>query len=143
MTVRDRWLRVGKALGWAGLPLIAWLVSVAAFAQGNPQAAAMKNPVSPTEESIAAGKQLYSRNCASCHGIRGKGGSGNDISPPAPDLTDAQWEHGGTDGEIFWVIKNGVPPALNMGAWSDRLKDDDIWNVVNYVRSLAAAPAVK
>jgi mono/diheme cytochrome c family protein len=35
------------------------------------------------------------------------------------------------------VIKNGVPPDLNMEPWGDRIKDNDIWNVVNYIRSIA------
>jgi mono/diheme cytochrome c family protein len=35
------------------------------------------------------------------------------------------------------VIKNGVPPDLAMEPWGDRIKDPDIWNVVNYIRSLA------
>ena len=39
--------------------------------------------------------------------------------------------------EIFSVIKNGVPPDLAMEPWGDRIKDPDIWNVVNYIRSLA------
>jgi len=106
-------------------------------AQGNPEAAKVKNPVASTPESIAAGKAVYTRYCAVCHGINGRGGSGSDISAPAPDLTDAEWKHGSTDGEIFDVIKNGVPPDLNMEPWGDRIKDPDIWNVVNYVRSLA------
>jgi mono/diheme cytochrome c family protein len=105
-------------------------------AQGNPEAAKVKNPVAATPESIAAGKQLYTRYCAVCHGTSGRGGSGSDISAPAPDLTDNEWKHGSTDGEIFDVIKNGVPPDLNMEPWGDRIKDTDIWNVVNYVRSL-------
>src|SRR6266516_3442537 len=56
---------------------------------------------------------------------------------PAPDLTDEEWNHGSTDGEIFDVIKNGVPPELNMGPWRDRIKDPDLWNVVNFLRSIA------
>ena len=106
-------------------------------AQGNPEAAKVKNPVAATPESIAAGKQLYTRYCAVCHGTSGRGGSGSDISAPAPDLTDAEWKHGSSDGEIFSVIKNGVPPDLAMEPWGDRIKDPDIWNVVNYIRSLA------
>jgi cbb3-type cytochrome c oxidase subunit III len=105
--------------------------------QDNADAAKIKNPVASTPESIAAGKALFTRNCAPCHGINATGGIGNDISPPSPDLTDADWLHGGTDGEIFTNIKEGIPPDLNMGAFGDRLKDPDIWNVVNYVRSLA------
>ena len=115
----------------------AFVTALALDAQGNPEAAKLKNPVAATSESVAAGKQVYTRYCAVCHGTTAEGGSGSDISPPAPDLTDAEWKRGGTDGEIFSVIKNGVPPDLNMEPWGDRIKDPDIWNVVNYVRSLA------
>ena len=112
-------------------------IAVAAQSKGNPEAAKVKNPVASTAESIAAGKTTFTRYCAVCHGINAEGGSGSDISPPAPDLTDAVWLHGSTDGEIFYTIKNGVPPDLAMEPWGDRIKDPDIWNVVNYVRSLA------
>jgi mono/diheme cytochrome c family protein len=112
-------------------------VTILVMAQGDPEAAKVKNPVSATPESIAAGQQIYQRYCAVCHGKNGQGGSGSDISPPAPNLTDAEWKHGSTDGEIFKVIKEGVPPELSMEPWGDRIKEQDIWNVVNYVRSLA------
>src|SRR5436309_1591218 len=117
--------------------LLAVLTSILVMAQGDPEAAKMKNPVAATPESINAGQQLYQRHCASCHGKSGQGGSGNDLIPPAPNLTDAEWKHGSTDGEIFKVIKEGVPPELNMEPWGDRIKDQDIWNIVNYIRSLA------
>jgi len=113
------------------------VVGFALHAQGNPEAAKIRNPVAATPASIAAGKQVYQRYCAGCHGIPGEGGSGSDIIPPAPDLTDKEWKHGSSDGEIFSVIKNGIPPELNMEPWGDRLRDDDIWNVVNYLRSIA------
>jgi cytochrome c oxidase cbb3-type subunit 3 len=113
------------------------VVDVNMRAQGNPEAAKIKNPVAATPESIAAGRQVYARYCRSCHGINAEGGSGSDISPPAPNLTDSEWKRGSSDGEIFDVIKNGVPPELNMEPWGDRIKDPDIWNVVNFVRSLA------
>jgi mono/diheme cytochrome c family protein len=105
-------------------------------AQGTP-AAAVKNPVAATAESIADGKRLYLRHCASCHGANAEGGAGNDLIPAAPDLTDSEWKHGSTDGEIFSAIKNGVPPELNMIPFADQLKDAEIWNVVNYLRSIA------
>jgi mono/diheme cytochrome c family protein len=106
-------------------------------AQGNPAAAAIKNPVAATTESIADGKRLYQRHCASCHGANAEGGAGNDLIPAAPDLTDKEWKRGGSDGEIFSAIKNGVPPDLNMIPFGDQLKDPEIWNVVNYLRSIA------
>ena len=117
--------------------LLASSIGIVVLAQGNPDAARTKNPVAVTAESVAAGKQVYQRYCASCHGLTAEGGSGSDISPPAPDLTDSEWKRGSTDGEIFDVIKNGVPPDLNMEPWGDRINDTNIWNVVNYVRSLA------
>ena len=117
--------------------LALYLAVAAAAAQGNPEAAKIKNPVAASAESAASGKQLYTRYCAVCHGTTAEGGSGSDISPPAPDLTDKEWKHGSSDGEIFFVIKNGVPPDLSMEPWGDRIKDPDIWNVVNYLRSLA------
>ena len=116
---------------------VAWLTTIVAIARGNPQAAQEKNPVAATPESLAEGKRLYLRYCASCHGANAEGGSGNDLIPAAPDLTDKEWKHGSTDGEIFSAIKNGVPPELNMVPFGDQIKDADIWNVVNYVRSLA------
>ena len=118
-----------------GLPL-ACLTSIGMVAQGDPEAAKIKNPVAATPESIAAGKQIFQRSCATCHGTNGQGGSGNDLIPGAPSLIDAEWKHGSTDGEIFSVIKNGVPPELNMVPFGDQIRDPDIWNVVNYIRSL-------
>jgi mono/diheme cytochrome c family protein len=105
--------------------------------QGSPGAAQTKNPVASTPESVAAGRQIYVRRCASCHAASGEGGPGNDLIPAAPSLVDDQWDHGSTDGEIFDSIKNGVAPDFNMVPFKDTLKDDEIWNVVNYLRSIA------
>jgi cbb3-type cytochrome c oxidase subunit III len=116
---------------------LVWLSTAALAAQGNGEAAKLKNPVAASPESVAAGKTLFTKTCAPCHGVNATGGSGNDISPPSPDLTDAEWQHGGTDGEIFTNIKEGIPPDLNMGPFGERLKDNDIWNIVNYLRSIA------
>ena len=55
----------------------------------------------------------------------------------APDLTDAQWDHGSSDGEIYAVIKRGVPATM-MAGWDGRIQDEDIWSMVNYIRTLAA-----
>ena len=116
--------------------LAATIVAVT-HAQGTSEAASVKNPVAATAESVADGKRLYQRHCASCHGANAEGGSGNDLIPAAPDLTDKEWKHGSTDGEIFTTIKNGVPPDLNMIPFDDQMKDAEIWNVVNYLRSIA------
>ena len=107
-------------------------------AQGNADAAKIRNPVTATPESIDSGKASFRRFCANCHGANAEGGPGNDLVPPAPDLTGSTWKHGSTDGEIFTVIKNGIAPDFNMAAWSPQgFSDRDIWNVLNYIRSLA------
>ena len=100
--------------------------------------ATLENPVPATAESIADGAALFTRRCAACHGPDGAGGPPKeDFTPPASNLIDDVWDHGSTDGEIFWVIKNGLPPDMLMEPWGDRLSDTDIWNVVNLIRDLA------
>ena len=118
------------------LTALVWLGGVTTRAAQSP-AATLKNPIASSPESIAAGKQVYTRTCAPCHGTSGEGGPGNDLIPAAPDLTAAMWDHGSSDGEIFTSIKNGIAPDFNMTPFKDRLKDDDIWNVVIYLRSIA------
>ena len=137
MTSRPAGWIAGAACVFASAAL---LTAGAPARQGNPAAAKVTNPVSATPESLAQGKQVYQRRCASCHGSNGEGGLGNDLVGPAPSLVDATWEHGSTDGEIFDVIKNGIPPEFMMVAWKDDLKDDEIWSVVNYLRSMAKPP---
>ena len=117
--------------------LLAGVGRMVMAAQRDPDAAKVKNPVAATPESVAAGKLIYQRSCATCHGLDGAGGPGNDLIPAAPGLTGDKWEHGSTDGEIFNNIKDGIAPDFNMTPWKDQLKDPDIWNVVNYLRSIA------
>jgi cytochrome c oxidase cbb3-type subunit 3 len=104
---------------------------------GNPEAAKIKNPVAASADSTAAGKRVYTRMCSRCHGSEGKG-DGTAATAPVPDLTDAKWDYGGSDGEIFSVVHDGV--SADMDGYAARLSDTDIWNVVNYVRSVAAKP---
>ena len=120
----------------AGVIVAALLQSPAAPKKGgNPDAAKIKNPVAASPESASAGKRVYTRMCGRCHGAEGKG-DGTAATAPVPDLTDAQWDYGSSDGEIFSVIHDGV--SADMDGYAARLSDTDIWNVVNYVRSVAA-----
>ena len=116
------------------------MVSVNSSAQnlgGNPDAAKVKNPVPITAASIEAGKALYARNCRFCHGDEGKGDGkmAPKDSHPA-DLTDAKWDRGSTDGEIFAVIQSGAGPKFEMKGFKGRMTDEQIWQVIDYVRSL-------
>ena len=115
---------------------------IAEQAKGNPEAAKIKNPVAATPESVAAGKKAYDSYCAGCHAPEGKGGLILSITedkglPPPATLNDDEWDHGGTDGEVFTVIREGVAPDYVMGPWKDRLPEQEIWNIVNYIRSVA------
>ena len=103
----------------------------------HPKAAALKNPVKPTEASTSNGKALFTEHCATCHGPKTDGDSpvGKALNPPAANLTDANWKHGGTDGEMFMVITRG---ALGTGmiSFEKVLSEKDRWDLVNYIRSL-------
>jgi mono/diheme cytochrome c family protein len=119
------------ALAWATL------VVSAQDRGGNPAAAAVKNPTPSSAKSIADGQKLYQTNCRHCHGAKGLGdGPLAPTNPPPSNLTDAEWNHGSSDGEIFSVIKNGAGPDSEMKPMKTKLSDKDIWNVVNYIRSL-------
>ena len=121
---------------WLSVIIVALLQSPAALKKGgNPDAARVKNPVAASPESTAAGKRVYTRMCGRCHGAEGKG-DGTAATAPVPDLTDDTWDYGGSDGEIFAVIHDGV--STDMDGYAARLSDTEIWNVVNFVRSVAA-----
>ena len=121
---------------WLSVIIVALLQSPAAPRKGgDPEAAKIKNPVAASPESTAAGKRVYTRMCGRCHGAEGKG-DGTAATAPVPDLTDETWDYGGSDGEIFAVIHDGV--SADMDGYAARLSDTDIWNVVNFVRSAGA-----
>jgi mono/diheme cytochrome c family protein len=99
-------------------------------------AAPANNPVKPTAESQAHAKMMYGIDCAMCHGDNGngKGDLVADMHLTMKDLTDPDTLKGMSDGEIFALIKSGKGKMPGEG---DRAKDDAIWNLVIYVRSLA------
>jgi mono/diheme cytochrome c family protein len=53
----------------------------------------------------------------------------------APDLTDDASDHGSSDGEVFIAIKKGIPPTM-MAGWEGRISDEEIWSIINYIRTL-------
>jgi mono/diheme cytochrome c family protein len=108
-------------------------------AHRHPAAAALKNPVAADAPSIADGKQVYDKQCAGCHGDTGKGDGamGEELTPKPANLTDADWKHGSTDGEIYVAIRDGIKNT-GMKPYARKITTHQIWDVVNYVRSLAA-----
>ena len=108
---------------------------------GNPKAAAMKNPVKPTPDSIRKGQQAYQKSCRHCHGIKGLGDGPLAPKNPSPaNLTDDQWDYGSTDGEIFSIIANGIGGNSEMKGVRSELTATDMWNIVNYLRSIGPQP---
>jgi mono/diheme cytochrome c family protein len=105
---------------------------------GNAEAAKIKNPVAAAPASLAAGKRSYQRLCEKCHGPEGKGDGTAITETQPPDITDDKWEFGSTDGELFAAIHDGT--SKDMEGYKERMTDAEIWNVVNYVRSLASKP---
>ena len=107
-------------------------------AHQHPQAAKLKNPVAADAASIAAGQKLYGQYCAGCHGDagHGDGAMGEDLTPKPSNLADADWKHGATDGEIFTVVRDGVK-STGMKPFRSKLTTHQLWDVVNYVRSIA------
>ena len=112
---------------------------------GDPKLAALKNPVPSNTASVTAGRGLYGKNCRHCHGLRGKGdGPLAPKSPTPADLTDDKWDHGSSDGEIYSIILNGAPtPMSEMKPMKGTLTPTQIWQVVNYIRSIGPAPPGK
>ncbi|MFZ3333090.1 MAG: c-type cytochrome [Candidatus Acidiferrales bacterium] len=101
-----------------------------------PAAAKLPNPVKPSPASLAQGKKSYGFDCAVCHGKDGdgKGDLAADMNLKLADYRDPAALKDFTDGEIFYIIKNGKGQMTGEG---DRAKPDEIWNMVNYVRSFA------
>jgi len=99
-----------------------------------PEAANRSNPVKPSSESLARGKKMYGWDCAACHGKDGDGKGDIPDLKGMPDLTDPAVQKSHTDGEWFYIIEKGKG---DMPAEGPRAKSEDLWNLVNYVRSFA------
>jgi mono/diheme cytochrome c family protein len=133
-------LRKEMAVGFT----IALLLGGTALAQvrtqrgGSPEAAEMTNPTAADKTSISRGKEYYDEHCASCHKADAAGVEGGmgESGPPASNLIDDHADFGGSDGEIFAVIRGGVLPDLYMPMYEGVISDDAIWDVVNYLNTL-------
>jgi cytochrome c oxidase cbb3-type subunit 3 len=95
-----------------------------------------RNPTPYAPASIARGKTYFLQNCQSCHDEDGRARSA--AVAIAADLTDpSRWKFGTSDAALFKTIKNGAAEA--MPPFGTDLKDDQIWDVVNFIRSIGPA----
>lgn len=101
-----------------------------------PEEAKRVNPVKPTPEALAESRRLYGYDCAMCHGKAGdgKGDLAADMKLTLRDWRDPTTLAGMADGEISYVIRKGKG---KMSGEEGRLKDMQVWGLVNVVRSFA------
>jgi mono/diheme cytochrome c family protein len=99
-----------------------------------------KNPLSPTPENIADGKANFSHYCIACHGLDGQNTGvpfAENMAPPVPSLASTSVQSY-TDGQLKWVIDNGIFPSGMPGS-KGVLTDEEIWSTVLYIRHLPVA----
>ena len=115
---------VGLAIG------VVFLVN-APIGQTGPE---LVNPFPPTPDSLETGESVYLKTCQTCHGDggRGDGPTAAGLNPPPADLVVHVPLH--PEGDLFGYIQDGLPGTA-MVPLGDVLTDDEIWHVVNYIRT--------
>jgi mono/diheme cytochrome c family protein len=99
-----------------------------------------QNPLPLTGENLAAGKEAFSHYCVACHGMDGHNTGvpfADTMSPPVPLLNSPEVQSY-TDGQLKWVIDNGIEPSGMPGS-KGILSDDEIWSTVLFIRHLPPA----
>ena len=98
----------------------------------------LTNPVAYSGEVIAEGRAHFADHCSICHGNDGSGDTpiGRGLWPKAPDMRRSETQNL-TDGELFWIIENGVR-FTGMPAWSTGTKEGETasWHLVHFIRRL-------
>jgi cytochrome c oxidase cbb3-type subunit III len=120
----------------AGRMLIVALVFLGCVANAGSQ-----NPLAGDAKAAKAGEYEFRINCALCHGLGARGGG------RGPDLTHAQKKHAHSDAEMFQIISNGIPgtamPANGTNGQGVGMTDEEIWQIVTYIRSREVNAAAK
>lgn len=102
------------------------------------RARSLTNPVEPSPEAIAEGREHFADHCAVCHANDGSGNTemGQGLWPKAPDMRLPQTQNL-SDGELFWIIENGVR-FTGMPGWRTGTKEGESssWQLVHFVRRL-------
>ena len=114
---------------WICAIAAAMMLCASAAVAGGPQAPA-KNPLEGNPDAILAGMGGFRLRCADCHGTDGRGVRG-------PDITQV-WSAGRTDEGLFRTIRSGVPNTEMPAFPAPRTSDRDIWQMLAYLRTLAA-----
>jgi mono/diheme cytochrome c family protein len=146
MKVENRTHSIGKSVLFYFFLLFFNFVYFQSFAQSPPwvapkEADNIKNPLTPNSSTLADAKALYIANCAPCHGDKGRGdgpaAAGLNPKPADHSSTAVQSE---TDGALFWKLSEGRAP---MPAYKKIFTDQQRWELINYIRTLAKTPKKK
>jgi mono/diheme cytochrome c family protein len=108
----------------------------------------VKNPIAKSDEAIKEGAEHFQHHCQICHGLDGHNTGvpfAEKMDPPVADLGSKDVQDY-TDGQLHWIIENGIGPS-GMPGWKGIVEDDEMWKMVWFIRNLPAkgslgAPAV-
>lgn len=98
-----------------------------------------KNPIPYSEDAVKEGGEHFQHHCGICHGLDGQNTGvpfAAKMSPPVADLSTKDVQDY-ADGQLKWIIQNGIGPS-GMPGWKGILEDDEMWNIVHYIRHLPA-----
>ena len=114
--------------------LEAYLAGYARAMASEPGARGLKNPVEPTPLAIAEARDHFADHCATCHANDGSGKTelNAGLYPAAPDMRQALTQEL-SDGELFYIIKNGIR-FTGMPGWGG--EDEENWKLVLFIRHL-------
>ena len=99
----------------------------------------MKNPLSMSDADVSAGNEIFQKFCSTCHGKTGEGNgpASASLDPKPENLKETQGSLG--DSYLFWRISEGgamEPFTSGMPPWKSVLKEEQIWQVIAFIRSL-------
>ncbi|MGI9464677.1 MAG: c-type cytochrome [Aestuariivirgaceae bacterium] len=103
----------------------------------------LKNPHAGSAVAIATGQTLYTANCARCHGTEGlgEGEAGNDLYPSPALLAFMVQIPIAVDSYLMWTVSEGGKAiSSKMPAFKETLTDDEIWQIITYMRNGFALP---
>lgn len=126
----------------AGVAVVALYIPLSLLAVPANPTTYFRSPVRYSAESIAFGAELYAEQCSICHGPRGHGDgpAAAALAVHPANLTAHVLHH--RQGDVLWWIKHGIP-GTPMPAFDDRIRESDIWHVINWLRAQAEAEEVK
>jgi len=99
----------------------------------------VKNPIAYTPDAAKEGGEHFQHHCQICHGLDGQNTGvpfAAKMDPPVADLSSKDVQDY-ADGQLKWIIENGIKPS-GMPGWKGILDDNEMWNIVHYIRHLPA-----